>query len=105
MITVSTRDDKQGSAMRSCAHDIGEGDPPAVPAEGLALPMPIELEIFALMTLANEGARTSSLLRDLLSVDMVGDKGIACYTSNPGQSLYVVAALGEGHPINGKAGK
>jgi hypothetical protein len=35
------------------------------------------LEILALMTFANDGVNTSSLLRDLLRVDMVGDKGMA----------------------------
>ena len=105
MITVSTREDKQGSAMRSCAHDTEEGDPPAEPAGGPTLSMPMAFDIFALMTLANDGVNTSSLLRDLLRLDMVGGKGMAWCTSKPGQSLYVVAALGEGYPINGKAGK
>lgn len=91
--------------MRSCAHDTGEDDPPAEPAEGLALPMLMALEIFALMTFANDGVNTSSLLRDLLRVDMDGGGGMAWCTSNLRQPLYVAAALGEGHPINGKAGK
>lgn len=91
MITVSTRDDKQSLAMRSCAHDAEEDDPPVGPAGGLglALLMLIALEIFALMTFANEGVNTSSLLRDLLRVDMVGNKEMAWCTSKSGQSLYV----------------
>jgi len=56
---------------------------------GLALLMLMALEIFALMTFANEGVNTSSLLRDLLRVDIVRDKEIAWCTSKPGQSLYV----------------
>ena len=52
------------------------------------------LEIFALMTFAKDGVTTSSLLRDLLRVDMVGGKGMAWYTSKPRRALYVVAALG-----------
>jgi hypothetical protein len=99
------RDDKQGSAVRSCAHDTKEDDPPAEPAEGLALPMLTAPEIFALMTVANDGVSTSSLLRDLLRLDMVGSKGMAWCTSKTAKSLYVVAALGEGYPINGKADK
>ena len=94
---VSTRDDKQISAMRSCAHDTEEpDDPPAEPAEGLdlSLLMLMALEIFALMTFANEGVNTSSLRRDLLRVDMVGDKAMAWCTSNPGQSLYVRGGSG-----------
>jgi hypothetical protein len=84
MITVSTRDERQRPATRSCAHDTEEDDPPAVPAEGLglALPMLIALESFALMTFANEGVNTSSLLRDLLRVDMVREEGMAWCTSN-----------------------
>lgn len=105
MITVSTRGDKQDSAMRSCAHDADGDGPPAEPTEGLTLPMLTAFEIFALMTLANDGVNTSSLLRDLLRLDMVGGKEMAWCTSNPGHPLYVAAALGEGHPINGKAGK
>jgi len=91
MITVSTRDDKQNSAIRSCAHTTEEDDPPVEAAEGLglALPMLMALEIFALMTFANEGVNTSSLLRDLLRVDMVRNEGVAWCTSKPGQSLYV----------------
>ena len=91
MITVSTRDDKQSSAMRSCAHNADEGDPPAEPTEGLglALPMLMALEIFALMTFANEGVNTSSLLRDRLRVDIVKDGGMAWCTSKPGRPLYV----------------
>ena len=78
MITVSTRDGKQSSTMRSCAHDTEEDDPPIEPAEGLglALLMLTALAIFALMTIVNEGVSTSSLLRDLLRVDMVGNKGV-----------------------------
>lgn len=93
MITVSTRDDKQSLEMRSCTHDIEEDDPPAEPAEGLGLAwlMLIAFEIFALMTFANEGVNTSSLLRDLLRVDMVGDKETAWCTSKLDQSLYVRA--------------
>lgn len=91
--------------MRSCAHNTKEGDPPAGPAEGLALPMLRVLEIFALMTCAKDGLTTSSLRRDLLRVDMVGDKGVAWCTSKPRQALYAVGALGEGHPINGKLDK
>ena len=91
MITVSTTDDKQSSTIRSNAHNTEEDDPPVEPAEGLglALPMLMALEIFALMTFANEGVNTSSLLRDLLRVDMVRDEGAAWCTSKPGQSLYV----------------
>ena len=83
MITVRTRDDKQSSAIRSCAHTTDEDDPPVEPAGGLglALPMLIALEIFVLMTFANDGVNTSSLLRDLLRVDMVGDEGVAWCTS------------------------
>jgi len=86
MITVSTRDEKQSSAIRSCAHNTEEDDPPVEPAGGLglALPMLMALEIFALMTLANEGVNTSSLLRDLLRVDMVRDEGAAWCTSKTG---------------------
>ena len=77
--------------MRSCAHDTEEDDPPAEPIVGLglALPMLTALEIFALMTFANEGVNTSSLLRDLLRVDMVGDREMAWCTSKLGQPLYV----------------
>ena len=91
MITVSTRDGKQSSAMRSCAHDTEGDDPPAEPAEGLGLTllMLMALEIFALMTFVNEGVNTSSLRRDLLRVDMVGDKGMAWCTSKLRRSLYV----------------
>lgn len=97
IITVSTRNGKQGSAMRSCAHDTEDGDLPVGPGEGLALPMLITFEIFALMTFANEGVSTSSLLRDLLRVDMVGGEGIAWCTSKPERPLYVsVAVVGEG---------
>lgn len=85
--------------MRSCAHDTEGDDLPAVPGEGLglALPMLMASEIFALMTFANEGVSTSSLLRDLLRVDMVAGEAMAWCTSNPG-SLYMsgVAALSEG---------
>ena len=86
MITVSTRDDKQSSAIRSCAHNTDEDDPPVGPAGGLglALPMLMALEIFALMTFANEGVNTSSLLRDLLRVDIVRDEGVAWCTSKIG---------------------
>ena len=89
MITVSTKEDKQGSAMRLCAHDIEEDGPPAEPREVLALSTLMALGIFALMTLANDGLSTSSLLRDLLRLDMVGGKGMAMAwcTSNPGHSL------------------
>lgn len=62
IIAVSTRGGKEGSAMRSCAHDTGDDNPPAGPAEGPVLPMPMALEIFALIALANEGVSTSSLL-------------------------------------------
>ena len=63
MITVSTRGEKQGSAVKSCAYDTKEDDPgPGGPAGGLALRMLMALEIFALMTLANDGVSTSSLL-------------------------------------------
>ena len=78
--------------MRSCAHDAEDDDPPAEgPAEGLRLALLglMALESFALMTLANEGVNTSSLLRDLLRVDMVRDKGMAWCTSKPGLSFYV----------------
>ena len=96
MINISTRDDKQSLTMRSGAHDTEEDDPPAEPAEGLglALLMLMALEIFALMTLVNEGVNTSSLRRDLLRVDMVGNKGVAWCTSKPGQSLYVRSGSG-----------
>ena len=89
-IAVSTRVNNQGSAIRSCTHNTRGDNPPAEPTEGLelALPVPRALEIFALMTFANEGVNTSSLLRDLLRVDMVGDKGMAWCTSKPEQSLY-----------------
>jgi hypothetical protein len=63
------------------------------------------LEIFALRTLANEGVSTSSLLRDLFRVDMVGDKGAAWCTSKLGRLYSSVAALDGGNPINGKTGK
>ena len=93
------RDGKQSSTMRSCAHDTEGDDLPAVPGEGLGLafPMLMASEIFALMTFANEGVSTSSLLRDLLRVDMVAGEAMAWCTSNPG-SLYMsgVAALSEG---------
>lgn len=72
-------------------------------AESLGLPMLRVFEIFALMTLANDGLNTSSLLRDLLRVDIVGNKGVAWCTSNPRQALYV--ALGEGCPINWETDK
>ena len=89
--------------MRSCAHDTEDDDLPVGPGEGLglALPLLMTFEIFALMTFANEGVNTSSLLRDLLRVDMVGSEGMAWCTSNPERSLYVKLALGEVHPING----
>ena len=105
MIAVSTRtrDREQGSAMGSCAHDIGGCDPSTGLTEGLALPMLRVFEIFALMTLANDGLNTSSLLRDLLRVDIVGNKGVAWHTSKPRQALYV--ALGEGCPINWETDK
>jgi hypothetical protein len=100
VITVSTRDDKRYSAMKSCAHNAEEDDPPSEPAEGLAFPMLRVLDILALMTCANDGLSTSSLRRDLLRVDMVGDKGVAWWTSKPRQALYALGALGEGYPIN-----
>ena len=91
MVSVSTRDDKQNPEARYCTHDTEGDDLLVKPAEGLglALLMPIASEIFALMTFANEGVSTSSLLRDLLRVDMVGDKEMAWCTSKSRQSLYV----------------
>lgn len=77
--------------MGSCAHDTEDDGPLVESGEGLglALLMPMALEIFALMTFAKEGVNMSSLLRDLLRVDMVGDKGMAWCTSKPGRSLCV----------------
>ena len=86
IITVSTRDDKQSSEIRSCTYTTDEDDPPVEPAGGLgsALPMLMALEIFALMTFAKEGVNTRSLLRDLLRVDIVRDEGVAWCTSKTG---------------------
>ena len=77
--------------MGSYAHDTEDDNPSVKPAEGLGLVLliPMASEIFALTTFANEGVRTSSLLRDLLRVDMVGEKEMAWYTSKSRQSLYV----------------
>jgi len=74
--------------MRSYAHDTEENDPPAE-GPGVALPMLMALEIFALMTFVSEGLNTSSLLRDLLRVDMGGDREIAWCTSQLGHPFYV----------------
>lgn len=103
MVSVSTRDDKQDPEVGSYTHDTEGEDLPVNPAEGLglALLMPMASEIFALMTFANEGVSTSSLLRDLLRVDMVGTKRWHGVRQNRGSLYMSGVAVGEGHPICG----
>jgi hypothetical protein len=99
MITVSTRDERQRPATRSCAHDTEEDDPPAVPAEGLglALPMLIAFGELCLDDLCERGGQHELPPAGPLEGRHGPGGGDGMVYVKPERSLY---ARGQGRPIN-----